>query len=83
MMLVVEVPRRRVLDNPLFLQILIEGIDPSLRDSLSVPQEAVVRADRDEEIAVRAYAHLEHRLQFRRPSFLCKNFHSFFAGNCR
>ena len=82
-MLVVEVPRRRVLGNPLFLQVSTEGVDPTLLDVLSVLQESVVRADRDDEIAVRAYAHLERGFQIRPPSFLYKNLHSFVRDNRR
>jgi len=81
-MLVVEVPRWRVLNNLLFLQVSIEGINPNLRDRLPVLQETVVRADRDEEIAVRAHAHFEPGMEIRCPSFLRKNLHSFFVGNC-
>jgi len=81
--LVIEVPRWRVLSNPLFLQVLIDGINPNLRDGLPVLQETVVRADRDDEIAVRAYAHFEGGLEIRRPSFLGKNLHSFLVGDCR
>jgi hypothetical protein len=82
-MLVIEVPSRRVLNNPLFLQVSIEGIDPTLRDSLPVLQETVVRADRDDIRATRAHAQFERGLQIRRPSLLCKNLHDFSCGDSR
>ena len=72
-MFVVEVPRRRVPNNSLLLQVSVEGINPTLRDGLPVLHEAVVRADRDDIATARVHAQLEHGSQIRCPSLRCKD----------
>ena len=65
---VVEVPRRGVLNNPIFLQVLVEGVYLIRCDTFRILREAVVRADREEEVAFRAHAHFELEPQSWRSS---------------
>ena len=59
--LVVQVPRRRVLNDSGFLQVFVEGVNPIRRDvsTIVVLQEAVVSTDREEVVTFRVHGQFE------------------------